>query len=133
MKLLLTIFFGLLFLADSISSVSKNSFQLPLKKSQAPPFPLKLLASSDNAGQRNGIDGVFPLGPQGASCQISIEVISITGQDKAGKDWEVKLSENGLGYMFYGGDLDKNGYNDAVLVTYTNANGFLPNSILSII
>jgi hypothetical protein len=115
---------------------TRNTFaQVPLKSDQIPPFPLKLLADSENETQQDGVTASFPVGVRLTNFAISLEAISFSGQDKAGLPWTVELDNQhiGLGYKLYSGDLDQNGLVDAVLVTDTGANGPLPASILSIL
>jgi len=121
---------------DFQAPMAKAGFHLPLKRTEAHALPLKLLADGRNREQSNGIDSEFRIGLGNARVLLSLdEGVSVTGQGKGGKAWEVTLKNLpvGLGYQLYSGDLDKNGLVDMVLVTYTGANGFLPFSILSII
>ncbi|MCI0525776.1 MAG: hypothetical protein L0Y75_10980, partial [Acidobacteria bacterium] len=121
---------------DFQTPMAKPDFHLPLKRLQAPIFPLKLLADGRNREQSDGIDDEFQIGLGIARVSLSLDKgVSITGQGKSGKAWEVKLKDFpvAFGYELYSGDLDNNGLVDLVLVTYTASNGFLPYSILSII
>lgn len=120
-----------LFLAGTRTTLA----QVPLKQGQIPPFPLKLLADSENESQENGITASFPVGVRLTKFVITLEDIRFNGQDKGGQPWTVELDNQhiGLGYKLYSGDLDKNGLVDAVLVTDTGATGSLPASILSIL
>jgi len=109
--------------------------QVPLKPGQIPPFPLKLLADSENESQEDGVTASFPVGVRLTKFVITLEDISFSGQDKSGHPWTVELDNQhiGLGYKLYSGDLDQNGLVDAVFVTDTGANGSLPASVLSML
>lgn len=111
------------------------SAQLPLKRGQIPPFPLKLLADSENESQQDGVTASFPVGVRVTKFVISLADISFSGQDKGGQPWTVEVDNQhiGLGYKLYSGDLDRNGLVDVVFVTETGANGNLPANILSIL
>lgn len=113
-----------------------SNFQLPVNKRDVQPFHLNLMAKSHPVSEEKGLDEVFPVGPRGAKFHLSLESeITITGKDATGNDWSVELNgcHIGLGYELFSGDLDANGYPDAILITYTGANGFLPSAIISII
>jgi hypothetical protein len=107
-KFALPIFLGLLGLLCAPSSLA----QLPLKRGQVPPFPLKLLADSENVAQEDGINTTFPVGVRVTKFSISLEEITFSGQDKGGSPWTVNLDNQhiGLGYKLYSGDLDRNGF-----------------------
>jgi hypothetical protein len=123
--------FAIFFLAGTCHTFA----QVPLKRGQIPPFPLKLLADSENESQEDGITASFPVGVRLTKFVITLADINFSGQDKSGQPWTVELDNQhiGLGYKLYSGDLDKNGLVDAVFVTDTGANGSLPASILSIL
>jgi len=136
LPIFLSIALSLAFGIDFHPPMAKADFHLPLKRTEGPVFPLKLLADGENPRQSEGIDSDFQIGLGTVRAFISlVGGASITGEGKGGKVWEVKLKNIriSLGYQLYSGDLDNNGLIDLVLVTYTGANGFLPYSILSII
>ncbi|MBS1811607.1 MAG: hypothetical protein JST84_25825 [Acidobacteria bacterium] len=56
------------------------------------------------------------------------EELTITGQDKNGKDWSVMLGGTTVnhGFRFYSADLDKNGIRDGVILAATMGNGTAP-------
>lgn len=117
------------------SSLAQTPLPFPLKRDQVAPFALKLLADSENESQEDGIQAALPFGVRSSKASISPEEINFSGVDKSGQPWTVMLDNQhiGLGYKLYVGDLDKNGLADAVLVTYTGANGLLPTNVLSIL
>ena len=134
-KLCLLIALSTAWLAVQSLTFAQTAITLPLKREQLPPFPLKLLADSEEQSQEDGVNAAFPVGLRSSKIAISLEDISITGTDKGGQPWTVKLDNQhiGLGYKLYSGDLDQNSLVDLVLVTYTGANGVRPASILSIL
>lgn len=64
-----------------------------------------------------------------ANAEVSItdELLSVSGKDQAGKPWSLMSSaQTGVGSV-WSADLDKNGSEDLIIVTYTGACGYAAN------
>lgn len=113
-------------LGSPFAAAAQHREYLPLKEAETSNrFPVRHLGKLDVEHPTLGL----PIGPAGAAVeQAEDESLVIKGKDNSAQAWTVRLAGKAphFAYDVYVADLDKNGYQDALLAFPTGGNGLAP-------